>query len=696
MAYIGKNGMSYNLSATPFATGGEGEIYNVVGNTRLVAKIYKSGKADTTREHKLIKMLGNPPKRKVLSQIAWVQDVLYENGHFVGFVMPKLSVNEDLNIIYEYDSSKYANMSWEKKIIIAENLCAVLNSVHDAGHVCGDLNPKNISVDPNTGEIVLLDTDSYHVNDGNKTYRCSVGIPEYLSVEVQNKMRGGQTLENANLPTFSKETDYFALAIHIFQLLMNGTHPFTCATIPNGQSSVVAPQPIDNIMKGVFPFVQSIPNARIPSYSPPITILPRGLQILFKRAFVEGHKTPSQRPTPIEWHTALQELRQNLEKCDKVAHHQYFSGIKECPWCKADQTFKNGFLNYKPKAPPSAPAVRPPMPTIRPPSTSSSVSSTPKTSKKKKLPMTAKLSVVIIFVGITTFALINNWFGLFNGWFYDIEYNNVRDFSEGFAAVEQGNILIRRWGFINEAGEEIIPIGYSEVLCFSEGLAAVRVGRKWGFIDTNGNEVIPFIYDAVESFNNGLVAVRQGNEKNGLWGFLDKNGNDIIPLKYESVGSFSEGLVAVKYNGKWGYIDRNDNMIVPFEYVRARAFTNGYARVGRRFENPRNPQMRGLVAGVTLKYGLIDKYGNELTPFIYTSIRDFNDDGLAVVKVTADWQSLPNSSITTSARYGVINTNGTEIIPSIYFRVSIDEDLIEVRTMGNEIQYFDMAGNRVE
>ena len=246
MNVTGKGGIIYSLSAKPIKSGGEGGIYDVNSRPGIVAKIYKPDKAVTEKERKLIKMIAFPPDASVLSQIAWPQDVLYESGRFTGFIMPKMNVNEDLNVIYEYGASaKYPHMTWANKITIAQNLCAVLNSIHESGHVCGDLNPKNISVNPTTGHIIFLDTDSYHIQDVHDIYRCDVGIPEYLPEEVQTKMRGGTNLANASLPTFTEFTDNFALAVHIFQLLMNGVHPFACTIIPS-QSSVVAPQPADS------------------------------------------------------------------------------------------------------------------------------------------------------------------------------------------------------------------------------------------------------------------------------------------------------------------------------------------------------------------------------------------------------------------------------------------------------------------
>ena len=339
MVYKGKGGKQYDLETQPLAAGGEGEIYNIKGQPDLVAKVYKSGKANLEKERKLIKMVNEPPDKSALAQIAWPRDVLYSMGQFVGFVMQKMKINEDLNVIYEFGSAaKYPDMLWENRIIIAQNLCAVLDCVHSAGHACGDFNPKNISVNPMTGHIMFLDTDSYHIQDDMDTYRCDVGIPEYLPAEVQAKMRGSMTLATAKLPTFSQDTDNFALAIHIFQLLMNGVHPFACTIIPS-QASVVAPMPSDNIIKGEFPFMQNVPGRKIPVFAPKISVLPKKIQDLFKRAFVVGHSNPSTRPSPMEWNTELGKLRNELKNCAKKPYHQYYRTLQSCPWCNVDNNY---------------------------------------------------------------------------------------------------------------------------------------------------------------------------------------------------------------------------------------------------------------------------------------------------------------------------------------------------------------------
>lgn len=114
-----------------------------------VLKVFIDKNRTETRHRKLLAMLNTPLSISAMSQVTWPVDVVYDNGRFVGYVMPETKNNEDLNVMY---SDKYI-CPLNEKITIAKNLCAAVNSIHEVGQVCGDLNPKNIAVDPRTGKL---------------------------------------------------------------------------------------------------------------------------------------------------------------------------------------------------------------------------------------------------------------------------------------------------------------------------------------------------------------------------------------------------------------------------------------------------------------------------------------------------------------------------------------------------------------
>lgn len=353
MDYQGMTGKIYQVEEERMNGGGEGTIHGIVGMNGYVAKIFKPDKRSADREEKLRCMVKKGATVKNLEHITWPLDVIYNAEGFAGYVMQKIENVQSLTAVYNGD--KY-NLRF--RLLAAYNLCAAVETVHNMGQVCGDLNPQNICINLNVNDkanafkVTLVDADSYHFSTEEKTYRCEVGLADYLAPEIQKKVSGGVTLRNATLPTFTKETDLFALAVHVFCLLMNGCHPFACAKRMNGtventmsqmtssseRESVVAPQPIENIKDGYFPFYDSRENVTIPIYAPPLSSLPQELRTLFIRTFKDGYEDPTKRATAEEWCRAMQPLVQQLQECPKK--HVYFKQAAECPFCRVDENIR--------------------------------------------------------------------------------------------------------------------------------------------------------------------------------------------------------------------------------------------------------------------------------------------------------------------------------------------------------------------
>jgi serine/threonine protein kinase len=734
VTYTGLNRETYRVFDTPFAGGGEGDLFDIVGRSGEVAKIFKLNKRTTERARKLLVMVNISPR--IMDQYAWPTNVLYENGNFAGYIMPKIVGKEKLCDIYLYEKRK--GKLWTLYLAIAKNLASVVHNVHNIGQVIGDLKPDNILVDPEKGLVTIVDTDSFHITETNgKVHRCGVATPEYLAPELQ----GIEHVPSAPLPTFTKETDLFALAVLLFSLLMNGAHPFACKTISGSGSKF---QPVENISSGTCAYFAESrdPDIDIPVYAPALEFLPPNLQKLFKRAFVDGHNNPKLRPTAKEFYAVLETLETNLKICNDHSSHVYYNGATECPWCNVDRKMKN--INRQPVFVPSAmpsgsgsPVYQPRFQpassfgsTVKPSTTSSATvqPTSPKPKRWKKLAGVVAIAIVVILMVVLAVNVLvpNNV----------TKEDTVLYYSEGLAAVEGGNFLSHKWGFINEAGEEVIPSIYQEVRAFSEGLAAVKKDDKWGFIDNAGNVVVPFTYDYAYPFSEGLAIVSNGDKS----GFIDKNGNEVISLKYDGVHSFSEGLAAVCIDGQWGFIDKSGNMVIPFRFEKVGdfgVFTEGLAvfTVGSSYGFSGTSISVPQGAGI----GFIDKTGRTVVSPEYREVRSRSDDYIRVQKRLGNddsmWdriyglvdkhgtlvipckygqeiRALSGSdgnlfSVTVPKRagstlHGVFDiSSGKEIIPCTakYTGFSIDDGMIKARisnlNSGTTYEYFDLSGNRV-
>lgn len=351
MECTGIRGDIYKLDDEIMAAGGEGYIYRVIGKDNIVAKIYREGQYNINeKKEKIQAMVNKKLSDSQLEHITWPLDALYNQGKFVGYVMP--IVKHTNSLVTLYADYKY-NLKY--RLLCAINLCIAIKSIHSAGLICGDLNPQNICVNLNMDDmkngfkVTLVDTDSYHFVTEEKIYRCGVGMSDYLAPEIQKKVVGDVTLKNAPLPTYTQETDLFALAVHIFCLLMNGCHPFACAKEIDGAitntmeqlnneyniDSVAAPQPIENIRDGFFPFYEKRENITIPAYAPEFSALPDSVQKLFIRTFVDGYDNPLNRVKPDEWIDELKPLINRMSVCEKG--HYYFDSSYKCPLCRVDE-----------------------------------------------------------------------------------------------------------------------------------------------------------------------------------------------------------------------------------------------------------------------------------------------------------------------------------------------------------------------
>ena len=89
----------------------------------------------------------------------------------------------------------------------------------------------------------------------------------------------------------------------------------------------------------------------------------------------------------------------------------------------------------------------------------------------------------------------------------------------------------------------MIPFIYDEVHDFSEGFAAVMKDGMWGFVDKNGQELVSPQYYKVRDFKEGFAFVSNGTFK---CGYIDKKGNEVMELEYyEQSSDFSNGVARV-------------------------------------------------------------------------------------------------------------------------------------------------------
>jgi TonB family protein len=304
--------------------GGEARVYAVPGDPTLVAKIYHHPTLDRAR--KLARMIAEPPELPEGggASLAWPLDLLMgPSQRFAGFVMPRAEGPRVFELYNPVTRRRQSPLFHYGQLHRAgRNLAAAFAALHERGYVVGDVNESNILL--SRGAVTLVDTDSFQVRDGAELFRSKVGKAEFTPPELQ----GVNFADVDRVP----EHDRFGLAVLLFLVLMEGTHPFAARFRPGEETPPVE----DRIRRGWFPHglgeVDGLP-CLPPRLAPPFATLDPALRALFVRAFVDGHADPAARPDAAAWRDALEAAEAALAVCAKNPQHRYGEHLEECPWC---------------------------------------------------------------------------------------------------------------------------------------------------------------------------------------------------------------------------------------------------------------------------------------------------------------------------------------------------------------------------
>ncbi|HVN55426.1 MAG TPA: hypothetical protein VMT46_13915 [Anaerolineaceae bacterium] len=310
--------------------GGEASVYRIANERAQIAKIYEPAPRPGYSE-KLTWMTEHPPLDPTLSaghpSLAWPGGLLYDlQGRFIGYRMPYIYPAVPLLHVFNPKLRKAILPRFDRRYLhrVARNLSSAVAALHTHGYVAGDLNESNVLVIP-SALVTLIDADSFQVEeqrDGNRVIHfCPVGKFEYLPPEMQANNLG----KVRRLP----EQDNFALAVLIFQLLMEGNHPFRAQWLGEGE-----PPPIEaRIAEGAFPYTSANQAVIPPRNAPDLNRLHPAIVELTRRCFVDGHLDPGLRPDARTWEEAIIQAERALRVCPNG--HIYSAHFPRCPDCPA-------------------------------------------------------------------------------------------------------------------------------------------------------------------------------------------------------------------------------------------------------------------------------------------------------------------------------------------------------------------------
>lgn len=350
----------YQISDDCFGEGGESWIYGVKGHPSLCAKIYKKVKPE--QEAKIRAMVNERFDGMVEGRrlFTWPLHLLYDSsGKFVGYLMHREEGQPLFNVMRpdKRDTVFSTPYHWTYSIAVAYHLAWLFEYAHDHGYVIGDANSANFLVHKD-GSVVVIDVDSFEFTDKatGQHYRTGVGVPSYVPPELQGK--------NMSRNNYTEASDDFALAVHVFELLV-GSHPFAATVQTTDQESLPYSDATYNIVHGICPWFRQTPGVKVPLYALDLAALPAKFRTAFRYTFTYDENTVrdaiSNRVKAGIYKMLLLDLynrRSSFVTCSVNPAHCYLQDHnRSCPFCAAEQRVRSAWEQINGEPP--QPAVRP-------------------------------------------------------------------------------------------------------------------------------------------------------------------------------------------------------------------------------------------------------------------------------------------------------------------------------------------------
>lgn len=224
--------------------------------------------------------------------------------------------------------------TWINYFSLCIQMARAIRRLHQAGLAHSDLSPRNILIDPSSGQSIVIDIDSLVVEDIFPP--DVIGTRGYIAPEVLATCDLPIKDPKRKLPCLA--TDQHALAVLLYQYLLF-RHPLKGPKINSSKSS----EEDDVLEMGAKALFIEHPEDRsnrpsVKDLGVSYEALGPHLVNLFNKAFVAGIHAPNQRPIAAQWETALLKTWDLLHPCSnpKCLHKRFVAcgkGAVRCPFC---------------------------------------------------------------------------------------------------------------------------------------------------------------------------------------------------------------------------------------------------------------------------------------------------------------------------------------------------------------------------
>ncbi len=388
--FVGADGLSL------VGSGGGADVFRIGGASGVALKIYRApALTDWTKinyqvAHPIYKN-GRPAKSQY--NFAWPNGIIRLDEKNVGITLPYIDRKTWISLDCWTEPRLLKKLSPEnsslsRRLAILRNLSKQIANLHARHIAVIDLRPSNVLVHVGTGDVCLIDCDSFRIEvpDGGvfPGSHVSAGyiIPEAI----------GLTL---NIKSLNKEQDLYALAVIAFQILNYGIHPFQCILI---DKKIEAGTDDEKARLGLYAYGLS-PSASIMPLRQSVHLCwPPDIRQTFSKLF----EARTVRPSARKWHSVFNKIlfHKGLERCKKHPtdpRHIHFEDLN-CAECVREKVISEIKVKASAATPKTTAVSRPSVP---PP---------PPSQEKGCLspPIIFLGAVIIFFVLVFLFAIKND------------------------------------------------------------------------------------------------------------------------------------------------------------------------------------------------------------------------------------------------------------------------------------------------
>lgn len=304
--------------------GRQGAVYGVRGEPHLAVKLRTPDRDfaldEYLRRARAEEWLDEHHEPRLTWPIAPVHD---DSGRPRGYVMLRLD-QEIWTRADDYLSSRdradvRRSWTWERLLLACVRLATLVDDVHGRSIAIVDLSAANVMFSIE-GRVALVDCDDMVF--------LPVDENEPPLVVQARRYAPPERLVDGRPAVPTRHTDAWALGTLICELLLDGSHPFDGQVGDSDDATGVE----GNVLNGTTRFRKWRRGPKFEVDPISLDVLPPDVLKLARRAFVDGHRKPMERPSAKQWRHALERVK--CVRCPTSRQHVYPDHLRDCPWCE--------------------------------------------------------------------------------------------------------------------------------------------------------------------------------------------------------------------------------------------------------------------------------------------------------------------------------------------------------------------------